>query len=211
VGVDLSAYQTGKYRLDLYQTSTGILWAQGFISATAPSGEALTDIIGGTNPALRNGDFSLGDNGDWQKQSTWAISGGVAIATLTSTSGYLYQLNLPTNGILVKMSGDFTVSNGSARFALNGNVVSSPAITATGSYSAYRTVINNFANGVYAPSGGGGFTGTVDNLFFQQVTMPAATGALLLSSYGGSRGFVFKHASFDPDAALSYKIVKVID
>jgi hypothetical protein len=41
--------------------------------------------------------------------------------------------------------------------------------------------------------------------------MPAATGALLLSSYGGSRGFVFKHASFNPNAALSYKIVKVID
>jgi hypothetical protein len=41
---------------------------------------------------------------------------------------------------------------------------------------------------------------------------PAAdAGALLLSSYGGSRGFVFKHASFNPNAALSYKIVKVID
>jgi hypothetical protein len=52
---------------------------------------------------------------------------------------------------------------------------------------------------------------TCDNWKHERVTMPAATGALLLSSYGGSRGYVYKSASFDPNVALSYKIVKVID
>ena len=38
-------------------------------------------------------------------------------------------------------------------------------------------------------------------------TMPAATGALLLSSKGGSRGYLYKHDSFNPNGALTLKIL----
>lgn len=49
--------------------------------------------------------------------------------------------------------------------------------------------------------------GYLDNVIFNIVTMPAATGALLLSTKAGSRGYMYKHASFVADAAMTYKVL----
>jgi len=194
VGVDLSAYQTGKYRLDLYQTSTGVLWAQGFISATAPSGLALsaTDLASGwniTNWTLGSGNVSITD------ADTYVSTAGAGIyKNLGLVSQRLYQFVIAG-----------TVSAGFCRLLdFDGTSYNPNAFGTT--YGTWKTTNRP----VYLYNSAAATT-DITTLQIKQVTMPAATGALLLSSYGGSRGFVFKHASFDPNAALSYKIVKVID
>jgi len=47
------------------------------------------------------------------------------------------------------------------------------------------------------------FTGTS----IKQITDCATTGSLLLASRGGSRGYGYKHASFDPNKEFTYKIL----
>jgi hypothetical protein len=197
VGVDLSAYQTGKYRLDLYSTASGVLWAQGFISATAPSG--LADG-GELNP-----DTTF-DAGGWSGTG-WVVSGGVATATNTTESVYRSMLTLPSSKLFKTVYEVSSFTSGKCAVRLSG--INGAEKGATGTYTDYITggaSTNAGITGTSTP-----FTGSITSLSVKQLTMPAATGALLLSSYGGSRGFVFKHASFDPNAALSYKIVKVID
>jgi hypothetical protein len=223
VGVDLSAYQTGKYRLDLYQTSTGILWAQGFISATAPSGEALE----ATN-RLTNGDMELDAN--WvnsydpttNERSIEQVHGGTYSRKWVGNSNYdgigqpsFYPTS--TDGALYK-SGGFVYPATETQVSMSAGSGRTTTFTVIAGQwnemSAYFTPLsfNNMGNfGFNGTAGHSVGTFYADDAYCKRVTMPAATGALLLSSYGGSRGFVFKHASLNPNAALSYKIVKVID
>ena len=198
VGVDLSAYQTGKYRLDLYSTATGVLWAQGFISATAPSGleESTTDVYSGYN--LTSG---------WT--TITATINSVNKFTNTSTDAFVYK-NMAVAGGLYKTTLTATVTSGVLRVLANGG---SLIMAIAGAGSKYATNRIDVVSRMYFKNigGGNGAETVIDSISMFRVSMPAATGVLLLSSYGGSRGFVFQHASFDPNAALSYKIVKVID
>jgi hypothetical protein len=200
VGVVLTAYQTGKYRLDLYDTASGVLWAQGFISATAPSGEALGSDI------LVNGNFST--------STGWVLGGGAAIGsgvlTLPNNNSYGYKAGISVNGTLYKLTCDISTLVVGDTIYLYGSVNTKDGIsfTTTGTKTGYVTITGTSMSTIKTQSNG---SAIVDNYTAEPLTMPAATGALLLSSYGGSRGFVFKHASFNPNVALSYKIVKVID
>ena len=90
-----------------------------------------------------------------------------------------------------------------------GAEINSGTLTISKLYKITATEANHFGTGYlvdrYFTSLG---TETCDaNNKVKENTMPAATGALLLSSKGGSRGYLYKHASFDPNGALTLKIL----
>jgi hypothetical protein len=193
VGVDLSPYR-GKF-MELWSGST--LWAQAWISATAPSGEALD----GTN-IVTNGDFAS-SNG-WIT-SVFTISGGTLNA---NGSGYAARTTVSPLGSLYKLSVDITAYT-SGNFCMAFAGFNSPSFTSATPPETKIVYINaSTANSqIWFKSLVIPLIATVDNFTAYKVTMPAATGALLLSTQGGSRGWAYKHASFNPNAALTMRIL----
>jgi hypothetical protein len=194
VGVDLSPYR-GKF-MELWSGST--LWAQAWISATAPSGEAL-----GSSLFVNNADFATDEPAgtSWTRGTGWTISGGVAVAS--SVTGTSLSQGSTSPGALYKMVVDLkSRTQGTVVFRVSGS-----------GFGATSTVANGITQYITATSAanigftGTSFSGTIDNPFAYQVTMPASTGALLLSTQGGSRGWAYKHASFNPNAALTMRIL----
>jgi hypothetical protein len=79
-------------------------------------------------------------------------------------------------------------------------------LTGTGTSTVYATA--GIASQTMGFTTGTAFTGRVDDFTYQRVTSPAATGALLLSTKGGARGFISLPAAFNGNLAGSYKIFK---
>jgi len=193
VGVDLSPYQDGKHILALYDASGYA--AAGWISATAPSGESLTDVLTYATLNLTSG---------------WTVYG----ATITDADSFV---NTKISGLVYKyimIVGNLYKSSISATVSAGTVMIHGPAFSTiyaiNGAGDAYATAVNTsivLAN----VSGGVGATTDITAINVASVDMPAATGALLLSSKGGSRGYIYKHASFDPNAALTAKILYVGD
>jgi hypothetical protein len=201
VGVDLSPYR-GKF-MELWSGST--LWAQAWISATAPSGLAETE-------AIVNGDFSAwtGDN-----PNSWSFIGtedannyitqdpaGQAKMARGATGYYHPLQSIITTGGLYHSSIDINAITGTFTFHSGAYIYAS--YTTTGTKTAYWTQF--YSNSLYLFLAANS-TATIDNVSAKCVTMPAATGALLLSTQGGSRGWAYKHASFNPNAALTMRIL----
>jgi len=190
VGVDLTAYQDGRH-LAHFTDSSGQV-AVAWISSTAPSGEALSDeIIGNTT-------F---DDASWWDGITggYSVSGGVLNCNSPTTD--VKKTATLTAGKLYKRSVTITRVSGVLNVLYDGNKA---PITMVGTTTNYFTPIGTI---LILSGGGGSFVGTIDNPSLKQVTMPAATGALLLSSKGGSRGWLYKSATFDPNLAQTLKIL----
>jgi hypothetical protein len=188
VGVDLSPYR-GKF-MELWSGST--LWAQAWISATAPSGESLTDVLTYATLNLTSG---------WTPTSVTITDADSFVNT--SANGYPIKLALLVRGKLYKSSIVATASAGTVR--VQGSS-STPYYAVNGAGNMYATAINS--DMVLANFNGGiGATTDITALNVASVDMPAATGALLLSTQGGSRGWAYKHASFNPNAALTMRIL----
>lgn len=200
VGVDLSAYQTGKYILALYDSSGYA--AIGWISATAPSGEALGDEL--------ISDPTFDDSGDWSIDTGWVIAGGKVTATNAAYGTYTRQSISVTQYSLIKavvVCDSYT--SGSLGISIGSNYVTvAPEAATLTVYGTDRVSGGGVYNGLFAIAT---LTASFTDISFKQVTMPAATGALLLSTKGGSRGFLYKHASFNPNAAMTYKVLYVGD
>lgn len=188
VGVDLSQYR-GKF-MELWSGST--LWAQAWISATAPSGESLTDVLTYATLNLTSG---------WITASSTIVDADSFVNT--ASSGSVYKNYVMVIGRLYKSSFAATVSNGTARIQ---GASTSPIYVVNGAGNTYATAINmSFV--IINATGGISATTDITALNVASVDMPAATGALLLSTQGGSRGWAYKHASFDPNAALTMRIL----
>jgi hypothetical protein len=193
VGVDLSAYQDGQHMLAMYDSSGYAAIAH--ISATAPAGETLGENI------VADLNFTSG----WVASNCTITS---ANSFVNTNGGTAYVVKTITNiGALYKSDFIATVSSGIARLGGNGII---PLYGNNGASGVYATAIN-VSLLVLNLSGSGSGTLTVDTLNMQKVTMPAATGVLLLSRKGGSRGWLYKHASFNPNAAITAKILYVGD
>jgi hypothetical protein len=208
VGVDLSPYQDGRYMIAFYQ-ATGM--AAGYISSTAPSGLAVGADVGNDFTAwtgsLPTGwsQYGVLDGNNYTEQNPAGnmhlVSDGTAIGIQKSvlTIGTLYRTTLDISAI----TGTFLAGDNIAG-ASTGKIYSSIGASQAGYFTCKNStaVIKRNSAAVNA---------TMDNWKLEPVTMPAATGALLLSTKGGSRGYLVKEAGFDPNAASTYKVLYLGD
>ena len=176
------------------------------------SAEAYTDYVGGTNPALANGDFSLGDT-VWSKGTGVTIAGGVAPS---DGSGDTYTLML-SQGILptpfvvnrlykiITTLSDYTSGN---YILVLGGFDNTSGNTATS--TRYLTVTNVSSNNVvYIRHGNTKFIGTFTDITVQKVNAPSATGCTIVSAKGGvTYNWSYKNTSFVFNAASYYCIVR---
>ena len=200
--VDLSAFQDGNHMIRLFSGTT--LYAEAHISATAPGGETL-DVEG-----LTNGDFASAEppGTAWTKHST-TISGG-ALNIVGGNDASQVPVNI-TNGGLFYFSGAGTLVSGSGLLQDTSRWYGNPfgqtinLLSGSGSIATYATVANaNDRVELYATGG----VWTVESLSFKRITDVATTGALLLSTPGGSRGYAYKHGSFTGNAAYTLQILR---
>jgi len=205
--VDLSAYQTGKHILALYNT-TGGYGAIAWISAEAPAGETLGgDLV--TDPLFN-------DDGAWAKEeAAWTVdtTNHWAVATLVRNNYWIKNTlsSASTVGSLYKIAGEcLTLTSSTWNLAFSGSTSLPTVYSSTGVKTIYLT-----SDQIGTTAGFSGrndnTSGTFDNFHVYKFTAPVATGALLLSTRGGSRGWISKHASFDPNLEMTYKIYYVGD
>ena len=219
--MNLSAYHSGGHVICFYNTTGGYA-ACAYISATAPTGEVLNysdaDEIDMQTDAFFVDNFFTADQGSWTKGTGWTIAGGLGVGTAATgnlTQNIQYWNNY-IDGVLVKFSFDLvSCTSGTVSMMAYGNTVSVPLST-PGRYTVWYTVPSGYPTG--QPSDlcgfvGNNFTGTIDNVYWQELSVPipsvVTTGALLLSSKGGSGGWLYKHASFNPNNAMTYKVFYV--
>lgn len=198
IGVDLTAYQTGKYLLGIYN-KTGGFGLLGHISSVAPGTvESLdTDLIAG-----------------WDFTSGWTPGGTGSIVDADSFSstgfGGVYKSTVMTLNCLYKV-----ISAGST------TAVSSVETTTASGIPSFKSGAFGTGYGTIVGSGGGlaiyirnlsAGTADITTLTVQRVTDPPSTGARIVSTKGGAvRSWYYKHASFDLNdaAGQTYKIWKI--
>jgi len=217
--VDLSAYQTGNYAIRFINTVGGGT-AIAYISATAPGGETLSGI-------------ELMINGTMELSANWVVTGGPSINERSNEQAhsgtyswkqkdgahfYYYGGNPYVSGCLYKTSGwVYPGADGNATqyLLLASGVLLSSSATAVvnGAWRAMPTVYGTetvtgvSADNVYALLSSRATACYWDDMSVQRVTMPVITGALLLSSKNGSRGWYQMDAAFNPNAAMTYEIL----
>ncbi len=224
IGVDLTAYQTGKYLLGIYNKTDGY-GMLGHISSVAPAGETLTGTELILNPAFTT------DTSNWTAKNSASLSsvaGGEADNCLQilengATNPYAQQVIGMTEKRLNKFSlyvkaGTEATYNAWMREQVGNKyhfITAGAGAEATGSWvqhSVYFTVIDTGNTeviiGQYC-SLGAGTTLFYDTLSCQRVLDPSSTGARIVSIKGGAtRAWFYKHASFNPNdtAGQTYKI-----
>lgn len=198
VGVDLSPYQDGRHMFRM-QNTTGSYVAFGYISSVAPAGEALTE-------KLANSTFASDEppGTAWTKNANATISGGVA--SLTSLANCYQAINVSTGQLLKSV----IVQNSGANTNFYADLATgSSVIISVGTTTFYNTKIGL---GLHNVGFYGAGTCVIESASNSQVTMPVATGALIVSTQGGAtRAFAYKHASFDPNLASTYQILYLGD
>ncbi len=210
IGVDLTAYQTGKYLLGIYN-KTGGYGMLGHISSVAPAGETfdsegITIWTNGPNNLCEV--FTLNANGhDVDSAINSSVAGEFGVNQITASSGALFYYNLN----ITKVSGDLP------------NIYVSSLAQGGGTQHISAYTLANGANTKY-------FTLKADNLFLhhygglafnfssvntcKRVLDPPSTGARILSTKGGAgRAWYYTHASFSVNdtAGQTYKIYYIGD
>ena len=203
-GVDISAYH-GNHKIVVTNTATGYS-ADGYLHSVAPGGETLGDEL------ITNGTFDA--DTDWSKETGVTIEDGVLRLTNVgnnigaSQSGASSQLGkvLYYTVDLADISGAYVRGSlYSTNFPLpvlstwSTNGTKTGYITCGSSY----TVID-IAN--YSASG----SVDIDNFSAKALTDCAATGALIVSTLGGStRSWTSVDTGFNPNLACDWKIFRV--
>jgi hypothetical protein len=203
VGVDLSAYQTGKHLFIATNASTGLLIGQGYCSATSPAGETLGDEL------VTLGDFS--DTTGWTLNDGYSIGTGVLTA-ISGTGKYAYRayVSLPPIGGLLKATIDVnTVSgNGVNIISSNAPIYIGAVIATTGTKTVYGVKTDSVdVVGVRRSVVTDPFI--VDNLSVKQVLDPPSTGVRIVSAKSGATQNWTSKGSGAVNANISYKIYYV--
>jgi hypothetical protein len=99
---------------------------------------------------------------------------------------------------------DFYVGNGTAFSMPNLPMVRPEA----GANTTYKTLTANYTHIGPFQSGSTLTNYATTGFSFKRVTDIASTGALLLSTKGGSRGFASLSAAFNPNLAGTYRILR---
>jgi hypothetical protein len=201
-GVNLSSYQTGNYAVRFRNTSGGGI-AEAYISSTAPSGEALGDEI------FTSTDFTT----DWTNTGNWSVAAGTATHAGQAGIDVLYQLINRPYGELHKLSINVATATSGSLVLYDNNgtsaeMISAP-ITTTGTKAFYNTYLDGTPLTAGISTDNGSFSGSINAPSYKPVTMPVATGALLLSTKGGSRGWYRKDSSFNPNAVMTIEVIDI--
>lgn len=176
--------------------------------------EAFTDLIGGTNPALNNGDFESDEppGTTWSRSSVWTISGGLANTASSLYSGQaIYQIGLPivAYGLYKTVFSISSITSGAVFVSLFcvGPNVTGTARASVAEYTQYLSMKSDPSSGfgIYAPSSA--FAGSLGRAFLQQVTAPSSSGITLVSTRGGSTANVVSQATGFVHNAASYRWV----
>jgi len=161
-GVDLTAFQTGKYKYRLFNDS-GILQAEAWISATAPGGETLdVDLLNG-----------------WNLTSGWTVIVGMIIdsanAMHSSTGGVgVYVTANPISiGQLFKCDYSFA-STATAQLRIINSTIDALQPT-SGTIASGSYIMSAILGKPYIRHNAGGAT-TIDSLVFNKVLTPSVTG-----------------------------------
>lgn len=191
-GIDFTPYR-GK-QIEIWSGST--LWARAWVSETAPTGDGAGAELLGSDMLAASQDFT---SALWLVAATASKIDSDSFST--SAGGGLYKNGLLTTGNLYKgvldgaSGGTGLILSDSAGQISFGTLLSSKYATTT-------------YTGVYFKHQNAGTTDiTWAGTSIKQVLDPAPTGALLLSSNGGSRGYAYKHASFNPNAAVTLRVL----
>lgn len=195
VGVDLTPYQTGDYKIRFFN-STGTYMAEAWISATAPAGESLTELLV---------DTGFDDASKWTLPAGWSITGSKLIASNPAAyENAIQAVPNPSGAVLSKMTlvcDSFTSGTYRNRFHSQNGM----AQTSAGTVVSYITGMADQVSVGVMPNAN--TVASFTSISCMHVTTPAATGALLLSTKGGSRGFVYKSASLTGNEALTYQVI----
>jgi len=221
VGVDLSAYQDGNHILALYQaTKTAYAW----ISDTAPGGETVTTYTSnfGTNADgfnSYNGTSSVTGNIDGIGGQDDTLR--TTINALSSTHGIQRAASSLTVGSLFRFRYNYYIPSTNSnlnkiRLFAGGyaQLVEDATLDAWTAKDATRTITDVTGALVFLTYAGSSLTyqdaGGDDVFYIKSVVVDkytdcAITGALLLSTKGGARGWI--RTSIDPNAAMTYQIL----
>jgi hypothetical protein len=117
-----------------------------------------------------NGDFALGDNGDWSKDANWGIANGKATSTgsgrmLQSISSLEGSANV---GTVVKVTFDI-VERTSGGVVVNCYGGVSSLFSTVGTHS-FITTTTDTTNLYFNNSGAGNLVGSIDNVSVKEVT-----------------------------------------
>jgi len=222
VGVDLSAYQTGKHLLMVYNASTGLLIGQGYCSATPPAGETLSGTELLANPSFdsnttgwtsTNGTVASIAGGQSNNCLELTMTGGtsqIARSALSLTIGKLYKTSsYIKSGTSGNENCKLYVYDGTTTLLLNDS-------TSSGSWVQN---ISYFCSG--ATTSGGELqlrkaTATAGTMLFdeagvKQKTDCETTGTRIINAKGmGTQNWLVKGTGA-VNAAISYKVYYVGD
>ncbi len=204
-GVDLTSYQTGNYILWL-SDGTNVAW--GYISATAPVGdgggnEDLGDefITSLTNFGYET--FTPNANGRDIDQAVNSAGPALAVTNGTVAPGTLYKIT--TNCSVSTGSGPYLEASNT-----DNNTTRIDPVALSGVNTNYRTAASLGGKaqkgfGLYMSSGLNGDYAIVWSS--KRVLDPPPTGALILQSKGGARGWT-NLGSTNLNAVTSYRIYR---
>lgn len=220
-GVDLSAYQTGKHLLCVYNSSTNLLIAMGYCSATAPAGETL-DVEKLSNPSFD------ADTTGWDIYDSTctlaSIAGGQSnnCLEMTRVSGayqVMSQGNIPlTSNALYKVT--FYVKSGTSGnegyIAYFKDNAGAAKVTFTGTSSGSWVPRSGYGVMNYATPTKCSFqfwknTTTAGTMLFDEVSVkqvldPASTGVRIVNAKGGATQNWLYKGSGAVNEAINYKI-----
>jgi hypothetical protein len=175
--------------------------------------ETYTDLIGGTNPALLNGDFESAEPPGvvWTRYTGVTITGGVMVS---DGSGAAYGTLLSKAiGVIPLALYNYswslvTRTAGGARIGLGGNDFG-PVKTTTDTYTGYIVPFTSPNTTAYFGTGSANFTGTVDNVTIRKVLTPSSSGAVIQASKTDStENFGYKDPLFNPNAIVAVRVFK---
>lgn len=192
-GVDLSAYQTGKHLLAVYNSTTDLLIAQGYCSATPPAGETLSgsELL----TAWTNTDYDTFTTVG--KDITSAINlAGTAVGNSNAITW--------TSGQLFKLVATLTLNSGTTPIYYYGLGATQLSFRlSAGANTKYRTGVGG---AVYDTI----YSDAVNNFSLvnseQQVTDPPSTGVRIVSAKGGATQNWTTKGSGAVNEAITYKI-----
>lgn len=185
-------------------TAKTLGWKIGFYAKALGTGETYTDYIGGTNPALRNGDFSAGDT-VWTKGTGWAITDVATHSAGTGSSLKQSPIATPAGMLLLSGVTVNSILGGAIGFIVSNSSVEN--ISTTGAKTLLKT---SGAGGDMGISAEAATNVEIDTYFLRQMITPSATGITGTSTPGES---VFNLTRKDPlfnysDAAgYSYRVL----
>ena len=182
----------------------------GWIKA-AGTGETYTDLIGGTNPALKNGDFSAGDT-VWSKVAGSTIHDGAGYNNGTAAvwTAFFASVSVAPTCRRKLYNFSITVNRTSGGLCLMvGGYNITPIYSTSGTFSAYITPTNSASNEhFYINNGSVKFIGDVDNVVVRQVLTPSTTGVTIVNSYQGTTyNWLSEETGFNHNSSTyTYKI-----